>query len=80
MLRLQRGITRRAVAEATGLNTNVLYRIEKGQVWPMPATILRLAAVLDLPAEEMAIALLRGWLSQHGRQELADHAGKERLA
>jgi len=76
LLRLQRGITRRAVAEATGLATNALYRIEKGQAWPMPPTILRLAAALDLPAEEMAAVLLRGWLSQHSRQELVDPTGK----
>ena len=63
-----------------GLDVNALYRIEKGQAWPMPSTILRLAAALDLPAEEMAVALFRGWLSQHGRQQLADHPGKGRFA
>jgi transcriptional regulator with XRE-family HTH domain len=77
LLRLQRGITRRAVAEAMGLDVCALYRIEKGQAWPMPSTILRLAAALDVPAEEMAVALLRGWLSQHGGQQLADRVGHE---
>jgi len=70
LLRLQRGITRRAVAEATGVDANALYRIEKGQAWPMPTTIVRLAAALDVPAEEMAVALLQGWLLQNGRQQL----------
>lgn len=80
LLRLQCGITRRAVAEAMGLDIAALYRIEKGQAWPMPPTIVRLAAALDLPAEEMAVALLRGWLSQHGGKQLADHAGNGRCA
>jgi len=70
LLRLQRGITRRAVTEATGVDANALYRIEKGHAWPTPPTIVRLAAALDLPVEEMAIALLRGWLLQNGRQQL----------
>jgi len=70
LLRLQRGITRRAIAEATGLEVSALYRIDKGQAWPIPPTIVRLAAALDLPVEEMAVALLRGWLLQNGRQQL----------
>jgi len=75
LFRLQRGITRSAVAEAAGLDVTALYRIEKGQAWPMPHTLLRLAAALDLPAEEMAVVLLRGWLSRHGGQQPADRAG-----
>jgi transcriptional regulator with XRE-family HTH domain len=74
LLRLQRGITRRAVAEATGLDATALYRIEKGHAWPMPPTILRLAAALSLSAEEMAVALLRGWLIQHSRPQPEDRA------
>ncbi len=75
LLRLQRGITRRAVAEATGVDAKALYRIEKGQAWPTPPTIVRLAAALGFPAEEMAAVLFRGWLVQHGRQQPADGAG-----
>jgi len=52
------------------VDANALYRIEKGQAWPMPTTIVRLAAALDVPAEEMAVALLQGWLLQNGRQQL----------
>ncbi len=70
LLRLERGITRRAIAEATGLEASALYRIEKGQAWPIPPTIVRLATALDVPAAEMAVALLRGWLAQHGQQQL----------
>jgi hypothetical protein len=52
------------------VDANALYRIEKGQAWPTPPTNVRLAAALDVPAEEMALALLRGWLLQNGRQQL----------
>jgi transcriptional regulator with XRE-family HTH domain len=75
LLRLQRGIPRSAVAEAAGLDVTALYRIEKGQAWPMPHTLLRLAAALNFPVEELAVAFLRGWLSRHGGQTQADRAG-----
>jgi hypothetical protein len=55
------------------LNLHTLYHIEKGHVWPMPPTILRMAAALGLTVEDMTALLLRGWLAQHGQAQPESH-------
>lgn len=65
-LRLQRGVTRSAVAEAAKLGRNYLYRIERSRLWPSPGVILRLAGALGVDPEALVAALLRGWLIKHG--------------
>jgi transcriptional regulator with XRE-family HTH domain len=65
-LRLQRGVTRIAVAEAASLDRHYLYRIERSRLWPSPGVILRLAGALGVDPEVLVAALLRGWLIKHG--------------
>ena len=65
-MRLQRGVTRRAVAEAARVDRHYLYRIERSRLWPSPRVILRLAGALGIDPEVLVTALLRGWLIKHG--------------
>jgi transcriptional regulator with XRE-family HTH domain len=65
-MRLQRGVTRSAVADAAKLARYYLYRIERGLLWPSPGVILRLAGALGVDPEVLVTALLRGWLIKHG--------------
>ncbi len=66
LLRLQRGVTRNAVAAAARLARYYLYRIERGLLWPSPGVILRLAGALGEDPEALVTALLRGWLIKRG--------------
>jgi transcriptional regulator with XRE-family HTH domain len=65
-MRLQRGVTRSAVAEAARVGRHYLYRIERSRLWPSPGVILRLAGALGVDSEVLVTALLRGWLIKHG--------------
>lgn len=65
-LRLQRGVSRSALAEAAKVRRYYVYRIERGLHWPSPGVILRLAGALGVDPEVLATALLRGWLIKHG--------------
>jgi transcriptional regulator with XRE-family HTH domain len=65
-MRLRRGVTRSAVAEAARLAQYYLYRVERGLLWPSPRVILRLADALGIDSEVLVKALLRGWLIKHG--------------
>jgi transcriptional regulator with XRE-family HTH domain len=65
-LRLQRGVTRIAVARAAGLDRAYLYRVERSRLWPSPEVVLRLAAALGVDPEVLVRALLRSWLIKHG--------------
>jgi len=66
LLRLQRGMTQRAVAASAGLTVNALYHIERGRRWPTPPSIVKLAAALDVQVEFLVAAVFRGWLTEHG--------------
>lgn len=52
-LRAARGLTLDALAEAVGLDKGYLSRLERGQKSPSVATLLRLAAALDVPVAEL---------------------------
>jgi transcriptional regulator with XRE-family HTH domain len=65
LIRLQRGMTQRAAAASAEMSESTLYNIEHGRRWPAPAAIVRLAGALGVSAEELAVALLRGWLIEH---------------
>ena len=65
LIRLQRGMTQRAVAAAAGMTENSLYHIEHGRRWPDPPVIVRLAKALGVPHEDLVVALLHGWLAEH---------------
>jgi transcriptional regulator with XRE-family HTH domain len=68
-LRLERGVTRSAVARAAGLDRTYLYRVERSRLWPSPEVVLRLAAALGVESEALVTALLRGWLIKHGIEQ-----------
>ena len=72
-MRLQRGVTRIAVADAARLARYYLYRIERGLLWPSPGVILRLAGALGEDPEVLVTALLRGWLIKHGLAQPEEH-------
>ena len=65
-MRLQRGVSRSALAGAAKIRRYYLYRIERGLHWPSPAVIVRLAGALGEDPEALVKALLRGWLIKHG--------------
>lgn len=65
LIRLQRGLTQRAVAASAGMTESSLYHIEHGRRWPGPDAIARLAVALGVPPEELVVALLRGWMIEH---------------
>jgi transcriptional regulator with XRE-family HTH domain len=52
-LRIARGTTLDALAEAAGIDKGYLSRLERGLKAPSIATLLRLAAALDVPAAEL---------------------------
>ena len=65
LLRLQKGLKQRSVADALGLNASALYRLERGLAWPSARRILDLAKVLQVEPEDLLLEAFCGWQAAH---------------
>lgn len=67
--RLRAGLTVRDLAEATGLTSSTISRLENGQIAsPRPEKLVRLASVLNLSIDDLYAGA--GYLAPHGLPEL----------
>lgn len=81
-LRLARGLTLDALAEAVGLDKGYLSRLERGQKSPSVASLLRLSAALAVPVAELlgeslpadAVRVTRAATRRRGPMDPATHA------
>lgn len=55
--RYWRGLSQRALAERAGVAQNTISRIEKEEMLPAPATLVKIARALDLDPRQIALDL-----------------------